>query len=322
MIKHNSDLLEYFFTVGDDCIGWEDIAERLGVGRTSVINCIRTLRNDGYEIESVPHRGYRLAGLTDKICDYELDLLLRGTIFEGGVHVYDHVTSTSDIADDLAAAGTRRACVVSASRQMQGRGRHGRRWFSPRDKGLWFSILLHPELQVSEFHQLTFMGAVACASYLSRHCKGISIKWPNDVLINDRKCGGILTEIKTKGDRIVYAIVGVGINVDITADDFAAEHLPSAGNCGAKLRKVEMLAGILREIDIFYGFVMNRDFAKIRTIWAQFSDIVGHRVEITHNGDVFSGKVRDVDETGALIVCAEDGVEKRAYSGDVVVVKN
>src|ERR1700739_284349 len=180
-----------------------ELAEQLGIPRASVCSHIEELRRLGYDILAGPHFGYRLTGEPDALlADDLLARLGKTKVIGRDIHVFEHTTSTNDVVEKLARDGVREGVVVFAESQTRGRGRLGRKWVSPARRGLWFSILLRPNLRPQETTQLT----VASATALRRAIKlqtGLSpeIKWPNDILLGGKKAAGILTEMNAELDR-------------------------------------------------------------------------------------------------------------------------
>src|ERR1041385_551151 len=188
------------------------LSQRLGVSRAAVWARIEELRSLGYEIEASPHQGYRLLSTPDVLHADDLHSRLgRVKVVGRDIRVFQETTSTSDIIDKLARDGVKEGVVVFAESQTNGRGRLGRRWISPARRGLWFSILLRPDLRPQAATQLTIAAATALARAIRQHTgTQPAVKWPNDILINGRKVAGILTELTAELDRVKYIILGIG----------------------------------------------------------------------------------------------------------------
>ncbi|HRZ87226.1 MAG TPA: biotin--[acetyl-CoA-carboxylase] ligase, partial [bacterium] len=192
----DEQLVRVLHEKGDHFISGEELAETLGVTRTAIWNHISRLRDLGYTIDALPHHGYRLAGIPDKMLPDEIRNVLTADSFVSKIHAYDRADSTNDIAMRLAEGGALEGELVVAEQQLKGRGRLGRNWFSPKGSGLWLSLILRPSLPPSAAPQATLAGAVAVAKAI-RETTGCEahIKWPNDVVIRGRKVCGILTEM-------------------------------------------------------------------------------------------------------------------------------
>ena len=205
--------------VSGEYISGTVLARELGVTRTAIWKHIESLKEEGYQINGVPNRGYRLTGLEG------LPIPPRGEaeFFIGRQLLrFAEVDSTNDVARELLARGKLgHGAVILAERQRQGRGRRGRNWESPNG-GLWFSVVLFPEITIAELAKISLVSALAVAGALQRFVpSGTGVKWPNDVLLNGRKVAGILLEMKGEFDKIEYVIIGIGINVNVLLKDMS-----------------------------------------------------------------------------------------------------
>ena len=198
-----------------DPISGEYLAAQLGLSRAAVWKRVHRLKAQGYVIEGSPRRGYRLLAVPDKLLPEEVLQGLKTRRFTGPVHHFETLDSTNDLAKELAARGAPEGTVVVAETQTGGRGRLGREWNSPPGVGLYVSLVLRPMLPPMELPQITLTTAVAVVRAV-RRVAGVApgIKWPNDLLFNGKKLGGILTEMETESDRIRHVVVGLGLNVN------------------------------------------------------------------------------------------------------------
>src|ERR1700722_18805843 len=208
-----------------DGISGADLAEQLRISRAAVWSRIEELRKVGYDIEASPHHGYRLVDEPDALlADDLLARLGKTKIIGRDIHVFEQTTSTNDVVEKLARDGVREGAVVFAESQTRGRGRLGRKWISPARKGLWFSILLRPNLRPQETTQLTVASATALRRAIVSQTKlQPEIKWPNDILIGGKKVAGILTEMSAEPDRVRHVIPGIGIDVNQDASEFPTD---------------------------------------------------------------------------------------------------
>src|SRR5271163_682412 len=201
------------------------LAEQLGISRAAIWSRIEELRRLGYEIEAGPHFGYRLVNSPDALhADDLLARLGKTKIIGRDIRVFEQTTSTNDVIEKLARDGVKEGVVVFAESQTRGRGRLGRKWISPAHKGLWFSVLLRPDLRPQEATQLTVASATALRRAIQTET-GLKpeIKWPNDILIGGKKVAGILTELSAELDKVRYVILGIGIDVNLDVSEFPAE---------------------------------------------------------------------------------------------------
>jgi BirA family biotin operon repressor/biotin-[acetyl-CoA-carboxylase] ligase len=240
--------------------------------------------------------------------------------------VFEQTTSTNDVIEKLARDGVREGVVVFAESQTSGRGRLGRKWISPERKGLWFSILLRPDLRPQEATQLT----VASATALRRAIQGETglspeIKWPNDILAGGKKVAGILTELSAELDRVKHVILGVGVDVNQGAGEFPPELRKLATSLkiesGRAISRPELAAAILRELDSDYARICAGKFTAIADEWEAHCATIGNEVTIQIGGRMIRGRAESLDDDGALLVRTEHGHLERITGGDVTLEK-
>lgn len=300
-----------------------ELAEQLHISRAAVWSRIEELRKLGYDIEASPHFGYRLTGEPDSLlADDLLARLGKTKIIGRDIHVFEQTTSTNDVIEKLARDGVREGVVVFAESQTRGRGRLGRKWISPARKGLWFSILLRPNLRPQETTQLTVASATALRRAIVSQTKlQPEIKWPNDILIDGKKVCGILTEL----DRVRHVILGIGIDVNLDASEFPAELRKIATSLkietGEAISRPALAVQILHELDRDYSRICAGKFSEIAEEWVEHCDTIGKDVTV-HIGDRKTrGRAESLDDDGALILRTEHGRLQRIIGGDVTIEK-
>jgi BirA family biotin operon repressor/biotin-[acetyl-CoA-carboxylase] ligase len=239
------------------------------------------------------------------------------------LYAYDAVSSTNDVARALALEGAEEGAVIIAETQTKGRGRAGREWFSPRG-GLWFSILLKPKIKAREVSRITLTVGMAVTKALNRQLDlNAEVKWPNDVLMNGRKVCGVLTESVTCDETIKMVVVGIGLNANITLEDFSRSLRESVTTLKEELRKEvllePLLCEILSRIESEYVAFLNEGFVRVLSEWKALAPFIGKHVEVTVADGKFMGVAKDVNEDGSLIVRLSDGSVKRVMAGDVKV---
>jgi len=241
------------------------------------------------------------------------------------VKYFTETTSTNDIAKELASRGAEEGTVVLAETQTQGKGRLGRRWLSPKE-GVWFSVILRPNISARDSYQLTFMTAVAVAKTIRKLFKlNAEIKWPNDVLVNERKVCGILTETSTRGDAVGFAVVGVGVNANVDLASFPKDLRTSITSLKAEVkREVEregFLCALLEELENYYKMLHEKKFELVLEEWKSLTTLFGAEVEVTSFEEKIRGVAVDVNRNGALRVLLKNGTTRKIVSGDVVKQK-
>jgi BirA family biotin operon repressor/biotin-[acetyl-CoA-carboxylase] ligase len=236
-----------------------------------------------------------LLGVPDVLHADELLALARENQVVGrDVRVFQETSSTNDVVEKLARDGAKEGVVVFAEAQTKGRGRLGRAWVSPARKGLWFSVLLRPDLRPQEATRLTVVAAVALTRALRREA-GVTahIKWPNDILLQGKKLAGVLTELSAELDHIRYLILGLGLNVNLAARDWPIEVRTTATSLlietGRTFRRADLAAALLRELDDGYAQLGRRDFRSLAEEWEAQCSTLGHQVTIRVGNRVIVG---------------------------------
>jgi BirA family biotin operon repressor/biotin-[acetyl-CoA-carboxylase] ligase len=303
------------------------LSQKLKVTRTAIWARIEDLRGLGYDIEASPHLGYRLLGTPDVLhADDLLSRLGRTRVIGRDIRVFQETTSTNDVVEKLARDGVKEGVVVFAESQTRGRGRLGRKWTSPRGRGLWFSVLLRPDLRPQEATRLTIASATALRRAIETQT-GLKarIKWPNDILVNGRKTAGILTELSAEPDHIKYVILGIGVDVNLSPADLPAELRKVATSLKAELggpvARPELAVAILRELDRDYGRVGPNEFGALADEWEEHGTTIGHEVVISMGGRQVRGRAESLGEDGELLVRTEHGRLERIVGGDVTLEK-
>jgi BirA family biotin operon repressor/biotin-[acetyl-CoA-carboxylase] ligase len=298
----------------------EALAGLLGLSRAAVWKRINRLKASGYAIEGSPRRGYRLLGLPDKLLPAEIMEGLKTRYLRGPIHHFDSLPSTNDLAKELGSKDAAEGSLVVAESQTKGRGRLGREWDSPPAAGLYVSLLLRPLLPPTEMPQITLTAAVAVVRALRRSA-GLTpgIKWPNDLLVDGKKLGGILTEMETESDRIRHLVVGLGLNINNREFppplNLTATSLVLA--TGSSISRREILQAWLEEFEALYDLFLNRDFEAILDEWRSYNVTLGQTVTVRQGPKEISGLALDVAGDGALLLRQETGEVIRVTSGEI-----
>jgi BirA family biotin operon repressor/biotin-[acetyl-CoA-carboxylase] ligase len=310
-----------------DGVSGAQLADQLAISRAAIWARIDELRKVGFDIEASPHFGYRLLGEPDALlADDLLARLGKAKVVGRDIQVFEQTASTNDVAEKLARDGVKEGVVVFAESQTKGRGRLGRKWMSPTRKGLWFSVLLRPNLRPQETTQLTVISATALRRAI-KTVTGLSaeIKWPNDILLHGNKVAGILTEMSAEVDRVRHVILGIGVDVNQGAAEFPPELRGLATSlkmaAGEEISRSELAVEILRELDIDYARVCGGKFSEVADEWEAACATIGKNVTV-HVGDrKFAGRAESLDDDGALLIRTEHGHLERVIGGDVILEK-
>jgi len=308
-------------------VSGEDICKQIGVSRTAVWKHIRSLREEGYHIEAVTHRGYNLTDVPDRLYPDEIAESLNTEFIGGRVYYYHSLESTNREARVLASGGAPGGSLVVAEEQVQGRGRMSRGWFSPKGLGIWCSLILRPEVQPGEAPPVTMLTAVAVASAVEK-VAGVApgIKWPNDLLVGGKKICGILTEMSAEMEMVNFLVVGVGINVNTSLEDFPEELKEIATSLylveGEPVSRLKLLKQFLRDFEFYYRRWINDGFGPILEEWKKRCVSLGCPVRVSSPREVWDGWAEDVDSDGALLVRMPGGSIKRFVAGEVSLRNN
>lgn len=307
-------------------VSGESISNQLGISRTAVWKQIHSLKSDGHRIRSAPRKGYRLDQAADILSAEEISACLTTRIMgRPSIVAFKQTDSTNQQAKLLAGQGASEGTIVTAESQTSGRGRRGRTWLSPVGQGLCLSIILRPPLTPAQAPQITLMTAVAVARTLGNAGVQANIKWPNDILVEDKKIAGILTEISTDMDQVDWVIVGLGLNVNTPAYQVPAAIRGQATSMqiqkGHPLSRTELLGDLLYNFEVCYEQLKTEGFGPIMEQWRRMSDIIGRQVYVDVMGTRHWGTVAAVDDDGVLILEDAEGRTRRIFSGDVTRVR-
>ena len=320
-------VLNFLKTHNTEYLSGQDLSDVLRISRVAVWKHIKKIQELGYEVESKKKRGYRLRTNSDKLLPWEITAGLKTKKIGHKAYYYDSIDSTQKEAMRLLESDDNDGTIIVATTQTGGKGRSGRRWISP-EGGIWFSIILHPEFDISITTLFPIASAVAIAKAIERIFKITpELKWPNDLTINGKKLAGIIVDANFESNKIENLILGVGINFQIDVKDVEktlknTENFYGVASLGDQQKKVKPLRLIqvfLIELEKIYELLNTKQKNKIISDWAKRSSTIGKKIEInTTNGKV-KGKAIRIDSDGALIVSLEKnkGTE-RVVAGDIV----
>lgn len=306
----------------DAFVSGAEMSRALGVSRTAVWKYIEQLRALGYQIDAVTARGYRLRTSPDLLLPTELQVGLQTQIIGREIIYFTETDSTNDRAHALAKDGAAEGTVVIAEAQQAGKGRLGRRWTSPAGVNLYASIILRPPIAPRHAPQLTFLSAAAVARAVTE-ITGLTptVKWPNDVLLDGSKVAGLLNELDAETERIHYLILGVGVNVNMQAEQFPEDLRYPASSlalaCGGEVSRMLFTRTLLEQLDRLYSQYRREGFEPIMQAWQEYFVLTGVQVEVDCQGRLLRGRVVGLDEDGALLLKLADGRQERVLAGDV-----
>lgn len=307
-----------------DFVSGEAISGTLGISRNAVHKHVKSLRKRGFRIVGVSRRGYRLEDEPARLSMGHVTQRTENTLFGHSFRYHDEIESTNSEAKALALKGAPEGTVVVAEAQTAGRGRLGRRWTSPAGKGLLFSVVLRPALSMNEAHLLTLVAAAAAADAIEKHVSTrVRIKWPNDLIVDDRKVGGILMEVSGEQDEVDWVVVGIGLNVNTEFSELpvalrrTATSLKMAG--GEAVDRSDVLATLLLCLEAHYMAAVRGGFERALSAFRERDYLVSRTISVeTRQGPVV-GRAAGIDDRGALLVELPHRRVRSFHSGDVTL---
>lgn len=315
-------LVDAFTNAGDSFLSGQTLADLIGCSRTAVWKHIEDLRKDGFQLEAVRKKGYRIVSTPETITADEIRLGLQTKFIGQNIHYEESVETTQRIAHRLANENVPEGTVVIAEEQLSGKGRMGRKFHSPKYTGIWMSLILRPNIPLSKAPQLTLLMAVAVVQAIEE-VTGIcpEIKWPNDILLNGKKLTGILTELQAEADRINSIIIGTGINVNQQDDDFPAELQPIATSLfiqkGEKISRAALTRSVFTNFEKLYTLYLEEGFYPVKLLWEKYAISIGKQIKARTLTTVIEGKALGITDEGVLQIEDEQGKIHQIYSADI-----
>ncbi len=297
----------------------EELSEALKVSRQALWKHIQFLKELGYDITAVPHLGYHLVSAPDRLYDFQVYQGLKTKNFGRKVLYFDSLSSTMDMATQLALKGAKEGTVVIAETQTKGRGRLGRVWYSPKYKGLYFSLILRPKISPDKASIITLLAGASICEAIKESCGlDVQIKWPNDIFMRNKKLGGILTEIKAEVDEVNFIVVGVGLNINNDKGSLIAGSTSLREERGGQLTRLGILQEVLHRFEINYLALEKKGARPVIDKWRQFAITLGRRVKVYSHKEHIEGEAFDIDSDGGLLIRNDSGLTRKVFAGDVV----
>lgn len=300
-------------------ISGDQISHRLGMSRQALWKHIQELKNIGYDIVAVPHLGYRLESVPDRLFPFEVCRGLNTEFVGKKIYYFDSIASTMNAAMQLGMQGCLSGTLVLAESQTKARGRLGRNWFSPKYKGLYLSLVLRPKLLPAQASILTLLVAVSiCEAVKETTGLDSQIKWPNDIMLARKKMGGILTELVASLDEINFVIIGVGLNVNNDRKTLINTATSLKEHKGENTSRINLLQHLLCGIEENYLLLEKSGSLPIMEKWRRYNVTLGKRVKVYCQREHIEGEAVNVDTDGGLLVRKDSGIIEKVMAGDVV----
>ncbi len=313
-------LLNTLAASGGEYISGAALAEKLGVSRNAVWKAVKALQTEGYTIESVTSKGYRLAMNNNRLSEKLITAHLNTKLLGRQLKVFDEINSTNTAAKELASGGAPHGTAVVADTQTMGRGRLGRTFVSPAGTGIYLSVILHPDLELEATSMMTIAASVAVAEAIEELTGvPVQIKWVNDIYLGGKKICGILTEasLGLEMKSLDYAVIGIGVNVRSVRGEFDSELIQTATSIedetGLVIDRNALCAAILDRLEVYTDDLRDRSFLKG---YRRRELLTGNDITAMVGSQPFTGKATGIDGNGNLIVELPDGSVKHLGSGE------
>lgn len=307
----------------DTYLSGEQLSQKFGVSRTAIWKYIKQLREEGYEIESVTRRGYRLLQTADRITASEILSRNQASWVGKSIEYFEVTDSTNQRIYDFAEKGREEGLLAVAEEQTGGKGRRGRSWVSPPGTGIWMSLLLRPKVEPQKASMVTIVAALAMTKAMEKITgMEIRIKWPNDVVLNGKKVCGILTEMSAELEEIHYIIVGIGINANTESfpEDIQDRATSIYLESGKKVERAAFIAEFCVQFEQYYErFLEMGNLAFLKEEYESYLINIGREVKIIKKKEERVRKALGINELGELIVAKSDGTTEIIFSGEVSV---
>ena len=306
-----------------DYISGQELCEQLGVSRTAVWKYMKQLKEEGYEIQAVQNKGYRLVEVPDVLGESEIKSRMNTRWVGREVYFYEEIDSTNTQAKRLAEEGAVSGTLVVSDCQTKGKGRRGRVWESPKGTALYMTLMIRPQIRPERASMLTLVIGLSVVQAIRNVLKvEVGIKWPNDVVLNKKKLVGILTEMNAQMDYIEYLVLGVGINAN--TKEFPPEIQDKATSLqielGYPVNRAELVAETMKCFENYYeNFEKTQDLSGVMDAYLEGLGSYSLPVRVLEPGNEYSGIARGINELGELLVERENGVVETVYAGEVSV---
>lgn len=306
----------------DQYVSGQEMCDQLGVSRTAVWKVMNQLKEEGYEIEAVSNKGYRILCSPDVITEQEIESIVDTDFIGRKVKFYEEVDSTNTQAKKLADDPETNGLLIVTERQTAGKGRRGRAWESPKGSGIWMSMILKPDMAPTHASGLTLVAALAVTNAIREMtCLEAYIKWPNDIVVNGKKVCGILTEMSTEMDDINHIVIGIGINVNTKTfpQDISEVATSLYMEQKAIINRSQLIANIVKQFEVLYHIYLKTcDLTHLVADYNSLLINVQKEVLILEGTDKYQGIALGVNQTGELLVQVGD-VVKTVVAGEVSV---
>ena len=307
-------------------VSGSDLAKELSVSRVAVWQHMEKLRAHGFDFEAIRARGYRLTGRPPTIYGPLIEAHLQARQLQFGLECFDEIDSTNDEAMRQLATGRATPFVVLAKKQTRGRGRFGRVWQSEASENLYASFAFRPQVEPARMQTFTlWMGVNVCELVANFTRLTPGLKWPNDIVFNGHKAGGMLTEARMDADQIRDLIFGLGLNINYAPENLGEPNRHATSLAAQMHSSVDInrfaAAMIGRVLDAYEQFVSGEYRATFAERWNTYDILRGQTISLLKGAEVVRGTAAGLDDEGSLIVRTSNGRTERFRAGEVTIEK-
>lgn len=296
----------------------QEIANRLAFSRTAVWKAIHSLKEEGYQIHAVSNKGYQLDTSCDLLSSEGIHAYLAEDLKQLPIYVYQQIGSTNTEAKQQALNGAPHGTIILAEEQTQGRGRLGRKFYSPKGTGIYMSIILRPQLHLNQAIQVTTTVAVAICRVIEKLTnQNPHIKWVNDIYLGKQKICGILTEAVTdfESGQVEFIILGIGLNINTV--DFPADLHEIAGSLNPKdVTRNQLCAHLLNEL---FSLFSKLNDPQVLEEYKSKSNVLGNWITFMKNQESYEAFAEDINEQGGLVVRLKNDEKMILNSGEISI---
>ncbi len=304
------------------------LAERLKMSRVGVWARVNKLRQAGLSIEGSQNRGYRLEGEPDFLIRPLLEAWLKECKVEYPIHLLENTDSTNSEAERLLASGEEAPFAVISHQQNSGRGRMGRKWHSPKEGNLYLSIGLRPNVELVKFRNFTLWLGISIGKFLKNHTgiEELMVKWPNDLVCNGKKIGGMLTEASIDCDQVRSMVFGIGLNINSSTANFPDDirnHSTSLKDFTGKSWRIHEIAAKIIKIcmQASQECLAGKEEQNLLREWKSMDYLKGKKVKVQSGKEIFSGEANGIEHTGGLVIKLRNGQQRIANAGEISLIR-
>jgi len=300
----------------------QDMSDILKISRVAVWKDIKKIRSLGYKIESKQNIGYRLIDSSKLPLPWEIKEDLNTEFLGGRIYYFNTIDTTQNFAMKIASKKNENGSIIISKKQTGGRGRMKRKWKSPVG-GIWMSIIIHPEFDVTYTTIIPIATSLALCIAIEKTLKiNTKLKWPNDITLKGKKVAGVLTDASIISNHIESVVLGIGINFKINPNELenSIKKTPNFYGVTTLVKKnegmVPLIKQFLYELENVLKLINSAQIKKIRNEWTKRSSTIGKNISIITNDGRIRGRALKIDNDGGLVISRGKKTE-RVLVGDV-----